>query len=161
MKFSKNMEKMMDYFTTSGAFLTVKSGEEVNTMTIGWGFVGYLWGKPYFIVAVRPQRHTFKLIENANDFTVSVPFGTLKEELKICGTKSGADIDKSKVVTFKDSKSVNSPIVDGCDVYYECIIKYGDSFKENLMEKQIIDSFYKDDYHKLYFGEIIEFNEKE
>lgn len=25
-----------------GAFLTVKNGNEVNTMTIGWGSIGYI-----------------------------------------------------------------------------------------------------------------------
>jgi hypothetical protein len=31
-----------------GAFLTVKSGEALNTMTIGWATIGYVWGKPIF-----------------------------------------------------------------------------------------------------------------
>ncbi|WP_369397352.1 hypothetical protein [Syntrophomonas palmitatica] len=28
-----------------GAFLSVKAGERINTMTIGWGAVGYMWQK--------------------------------------------------------------------------------------------------------------------
>jgi len=26
-----------------GAFLTVKAGDSMNTMTVGWGLVGFIW----------------------------------------------------------------------------------------------------------------------
>ncbi|HOO44668.1 MAG TPA: flavin reductase family protein, partial [Deltaproteobacteria bacterium] len=26
-----------------GAFLTVKAGDALNTMTIGWGLIGFIW----------------------------------------------------------------------------------------------------------------------
>ncbi len=29
-----------------GAFLTVKSGKAINTMTIGWANIGHVWRKP-------------------------------------------------------------------------------------------------------------------
>ena len=46
-----------------GAFLTVKSGDRVNTMTIGWGTIGFMWGKPIMTVMVRYSRHTHQLIK--------------------------------------------------------------------------------------------------
>lgn len=62
-----------------GAFLTVKDEEEINTMTIAWGSISYIWNKPIFMVAVRYSRHTYNLIENAKEFTVSIPIsGNLK-----------------------------------------------------------------------------------
>ena len=42
-----------------GVFLTVKEGESVNTMTVGWGNVGYIWNKPVLMVPVRYSRHTY------------------------------------------------------------------------------------------------------
>ena len=41
---------------SKGALLTVKSGEKVNAMTIGWGSIGFMWGKPVFMAMVRPSR---------------------------------------------------------------------------------------------------------
>jgi hypothetical protein len=47
--------KCIDYMTVApkameqikkGAFLTVKSGEALNTMTIGWATIGHVWRKP-------------------------------------------------------------------------------------------------------------------
>ncbi len=154
MDFTTNLEQAMKHLSTTGAFLTAKSEDGVNTMTISWGFVGFFWHKPLFIAGVRPQRYTMKILEKADSFTVSIPFGTLKEALTICGTKSGADIDKSQIVQFVDAKSVNSPIVAGCNHYYECAIAHVDTLTESALKPEIL-KFYEKDYHKLFFGEII------
>lgn len=80
-----------------GAFLTVKSGDKINTMTIGWGFIGFAWSKNLFMVMVRKSRYTHELLENTNEFTVSIPLDNdFKKQLGVCGTKSGRDIDKFK-----------------------------------------------------------------
>ena len=99
-----NMEKTMSKIK-NGAFLSVRSRTKVNTMTIGWGYMGIMWNKPYFMVLVRPHRYTNELLENGEDFTVNIPFGSnLNKELGIRGTKSGRDIDKSEIVEFVTSK---------------------------------------------------------
>jgi flavin reductase (DIM6/NTAB) family NADH-FMN oxidoreductase RutF len=48
-----------------GAFLTVKDGDRLNTMTIGWGSIGWIWQKPILMVMVRYSRHTYELIDKA------------------------------------------------------------------------------------------------
>ncbi len=160
MKFTSNLEESMNALTQKGAFLTAKSEGLVNTMTISWGFIGMFWAKPIFIVGVRPQRYTKEIIDKAASFTVSVPFGTLAEELKICGTKSGKDIDKSTLVEFVPAKKVDSPVVKGCNMYYECEILTADDLKEAFIPEDIRNRLYKQDYHKLYFGQIIETYDK-
>ena len=155
MDYFKDLENAMSHLSTTGAFLTTKSNDTVNTMTISWGFVGFMWGKPYFITLVRPQRFTNEILSESTSFTISVPFGNMKEELKICGTKSGKDINKHEIVDFVSSKTVVAPIVDGCDMYYECEIKYTDTLKEGNIPEEIMSSFYNKDYHDLFFGEIV------
>jgi flavin reductase (DIM6/NTAB) family NADH-FMN oxidoreductase RutF len=152
----QNLETVMKHFVDKGGFLTAKCGDEVNTMTISWGFIGQMWYKPCFIAVVRPQRHTRAIMDKAADFTVSIPFGTMKNELTICGTQSGRDIDKSQVVSFIPAKSTVSPVVGGCHAYFECKINYTDQFDPTDMPKEIIEKVYKDDYHFVYMGEIVE-----
>jgi len=158
MKFYENLDEVMKHLTDKGAFLTVKAADgAVNTMTISWGFIGYMWYKPQFIVVVRPQRHTKTLLDSAVDFTVSVPFGVLVDELKICGTKSGRDINKAEAVNFISAKMTDSPIVDGCAAYYECKINYKDRFDKAFLPKEIIEKVYNAaDYHEVFMGEIVE-----
>ena len=49
-------EKAMDQIK-QGAFLTVRAGEALNTMTIGWAAIGHVWRRPVLMVLVRDSRH--------------------------------------------------------------------------------------------------------
>lgn len=140
-----------------GAFLTVKADGEMNTMTIGWATMGHIWQTYVFMVAVRESRHTFGLIEKADDFTVSVPISDYKKAVMFCGTKSGRDFDKFKECNLKtaDSKHVNSPIIDIPGYHFECSIVYKTPMDQKFLDPAYDSKFYADkDYHTLYFGEI-------
>ena len=78
-----------------GILLTTKSGEKVNTMTIGWGSVGIEWGRAIFVAYVRVGRHTRQMLDDNGEFTVNIPYGDFDSKiLGFCGTKSGRDVDK-------------------------------------------------------------------
>ncbi len=160
MNFVENLEEGMKWLHTQGAFLTVKSGEEINTMTISWGTIGFQWGRPVFMALVRKSRHTYELIEKAKDFTVSIPLGeALKDSLKYCGTKSGRDVDKIKEcnLTLKESNKVATPIISDAELHYECKILSNQPIIPNLLCDEVKTSIYSDnDYHTLYFGEIVD-----
>lgn len=80
-----------------GAFLSVQANDRANTMTIGWGLMGFMWRKPILMVMVRFSRFTYGLMEAADTFTVSLPrSGKYKELLAQAGTLSGRDMDKFK-----------------------------------------------------------------
>lgn len=148
-----------------GAFLTVKSGDRLNTMTIGWGSLGYIWNKPVFTVLVRYSRYTFELMQSAEDFTVSLPLnGQLKDALALCGKKSGRDMDKIKEcnLKLKDGNSVITPVLEDCDLFFECKIVYKQPMDEKILNREIKDRSYpNDDYHVLYYGEILDAYVKE
>ena len=155
--FTASLEKGMREFTTSGAFLTALGSGGTNTMTVSWGFIGFMWNKPHFIAVVRPQRYTKEILDGgAESFTVSIPFdGKMKAELNEAGTKSGRDVDKGKIVRYVPSKMVDSPVIDGCSLYYECAIHTAQQFDGKLIAEHIAKQFYNDDYHFMYFGEIV------
>jgi flavin reductase (DIM6/NTAB) family NADH-FMN oxidoreductase RutF len=142
----------------TGAFLTVKSRNALNTMTIGWATFGVVWSKPIMMVAVRSSRHTFRIIETAKDFTVTVPAGSMDKELAFCGSKSGRDVDKFKECHLEttDSRQVASPIIKIPGRHYECKIIYKSAMDPVHLDKGYDSSLYpKKDYHTLYFGEIL------
>jgi len=139
-----------------GAFLTVKAGEALNTMTIGWATIGFAWKKPIMMVMVRNTRHTYSLIEKAADFTVSVPTGNMKKEVAFCGTKSGRDVDKFKECRLKTaaSQKVGSPIVQIPGIHFECRIVYKNAIDPRHLTREYDQIYPEKDYHTLYFGEI-------
>lgn len=142
-----------------GLFLVAadKDGKP-NTMTIGWGLVGTMWRKPVFTVAVRLSRHTHKLMEETDTFTVCLPAKGMSEALDICGTKSGRDIDKFKQLnlTAKKGNTIDASYIAECPVHYECRTIY----KKELRPGQLADELEKDaypggNYHTLYYGQIL------
>lgn len=164
MDFNKNLDKAMEYLHKQGAFLTSKNEEKINTMTISWGSVGFMWGKPVFMALVRPQRYTNTFIESSKKFTVSIPFSKdLKKALGICGSKSGRDIDKEKEagITFISGLNKDMAVIDKCNVYYECNVLYSNKLKTEELSEDIRKNFYgSGDTHILYFGEIVNCYEK-
>ena len=141
----------------SGAFLTVRDGQRLNTMTIGWATIGFCWRKPVFMVAVRDSRHTFTIIEDAADFTVSVPAGNMKEEIMYCGTKSGRDGNKFEACGLKvaPGQSVDSPVIDVPGIHIECRIVFKSAMDPAHLVGDLAPLYPEKDYHTLYFGEIV------
>lgn len=158
-KFTENLEKGMDHLHKKGAFLTVKDGNRVNTMTISWGNVGFEWGRPIFTVLVRPSRYTHGIIENSTEFTVSIPLSnSLDKELAYCGSKSGKDVDKFKEcnLTLEPGLEVSTPIIGQCELHYECRIVYKHNMNPDMLDEKIRKSSYAlEDFHTIYYGEIV------
>ena len=86
-------------FTTIGTewmLLTAGNEDKHNTMTVSWGGLGVLWRKNVTYVLVRPQRYTMEFMDREEYYSLCVFDETYKPALKLCGTKSGRDIDKDK-----------------------------------------------------------------
>ncbi len=158
--------KPMDYLAVSekaiaqikkGAFLTVKAGAQTNTMTIGWATIGYLWRDPIFMVAVRSSRHTYGIIEKADDFTVSVPMVNMHREIEFFGTKSGRDQDKYAVCKLEllPAQQVVSPIIKLEGIHFECRMIYKNAMNPDNLIDDYKALYPQKDYHTLYFGKIV------
>jgi flavin reductase (DIM6/NTAB) family NADH-FMN oxidoreductase RutF len=141
-----------------GAFLTVKADTRLNTMTIGWATVGIVWQKPIVMVAVRNSRHTFGIMENAADFTVSVPKDDMRDELMFCGTQSGRTYDKFKECGLKPGagQKTLSPIIQIPGIHFECKIVYKSAMDPAFLDADYQRLYPKHDFHTLYFGELME-----
>lgn len=157
--YNENLREVLNQIR-KGAFLTVKSGESINTMTIGWASFGIIWNRPILMVMVRKSRHTYGVIEESNNFTLSVPVNVdLKKALAFCGTYSGRDLNKFKEMNLSiaKAKSVDSPIIKDCDYHYECKILFKQMMDTENLDQSILNKHYPiGDHHTIYFGEIVE-----
>ena len=142
-----------------GLFLVAEGKEgKPNTMTIGWGFLGTMWSKPVFVVAVRHSRHTFKLMEESDSFTVCLPAEGMEKALEVCGTKSGRDMDKFKKFGFTAAKSetVDAPYIKECPVHFECKTLYKDDLEYDALPESVTSGVYgSKDMHMLYYAEVL------
>ena len=158
-QFGDLAKETLEQLSGKGVFLTVKNGDEVNTMTIGWGSLSQYWGMEVFIAPVRASRHTFKMLQNTDEFTVSVPLNNEKDDaLKLAGSISGKDGNKIEKcgLTLKAAKEIETPVIDGCSIYYECkILSYMD-LKNDELDSAVSEKWYQNkDLHRLYFAKIV------
>ncbi|MEM3693363.1 MAG: flavin reductase family protein [Candidatus Bathyarchaeia archaeon] len=133
-------------------------GGRYNVMTIGWGLLGTLWRRPFFLVAVRPSRYTHGLIEATGVFTVNVPAKGMEDITDFCGSVSGKDVDKFKEKGLKalSGKNVKAPIIAECPINYECQVLYKVNIQREGLHEKIVEAIYpQGSYHTLYFGEIL------
>jgi flavin reductase (DIM6/NTAB) family NADH-FMN oxidoreductase RutF len=103
---------------TSGDFET----GHYNTMTVGWGGMGCMWGRPYAEVVVRPQRYTYEFLEKYDTFTLSVFNDRLRPALNLLGTRSGRKGNKigESGLTPVKSRQVAAPSFQEAELVLEC-----------------------------------------
>lgn len=138
--------------------VTASADGKPNVMTIGWGTIGSIWGRPVFIVLVRPSRHTYSRLEEVSEFTVNVPPKELAAAAAHCGTVSGRDNDKFREMrlTTLPSRRVRPPIIAECVLHYECRVLHRNDLDPSALVQAVRDEYYpKGDFHRVYFGEIV------
>jgi len=160
-KWYEGIGPLQEALSANGAFLVTRDeAGRLNAMTIGWGQIGIVWSRPVFTVLVRKSRYTYACIRSADSFTVNVPApGKLADELLLCGTKSGRDIDKFEACAFTPvpGRKVSTPIIEQCALHYECrILARTEQERADFAASAILERYYKDgDHHLIVFGEIV------
>ena len=125
-----------------------------NMMTASWGFLGEMWGADTAMVVVRPQRYTMEFIEKNDYFTISF-YGENKDIHKICGTKSGRDVDKTALTGLTPVFLHNSVFFREANLVLVCKKQYiSDMTEDNFIDKEPLKWYENKDYHKMIFGKI-------
>jgi len=152
------IDEVLAATSTRGTILCASSPAGVNGMTIGWISIGHIWGEPVCTVLVRPSRHTFKIIEAADSFTVNVLPATLQKAVDLFGDKSGRDLDKFKAarLTTVKSQQVSSPYIQESALVMECAIAYKQPLEPHRIKAEFVTDMYgQADYHTFYYGRIV------
>ena len=92
-----------------------------NIITIG--MFAYFSGKPTLVgVGIAPSRYSFDLIRQSGEYVVNAVDGKLMEAVRICGEKSGREVDKFELakLTPKKGVKVNAPLIKESPVSIEC-----------------------------------------
>ncbi len=154
-----DIQTLPNYFSTDlrdgWALITAGTPDNCNTMTINWGGIGYLWYKYVFFAFVRPTRHTFLFTEKCDTFTITFFDAKYKKELSYLGTVSGRDEDKIKKVGFHPISINGTTTFEEAKVTYVCKKLYNDFIDPKMLDSKVDKRVYKDDYHKMYIGEIV------
>ena len=138
--------------------LTAGTLDDCNMMTVAWGSLGYMWGKPFVQVVVRPQRYTRGYMDQSESFTLCTFSDKYRKDMQTLGIFSGRDGDKlSKTgLSLKASSKVSAPSYNEATLILECRkIYYQDMDPKGFVDSTIQDNYPTNDYHRVYFGEIL------
>lgn len=138
------------------ALLTAGTPDKFNTMTVSWGALGEMWGRDAAFVFVRPQRYTFEFIEQSDIFTLSFYGSEYKDALRLCGAKSGRDIDKPAAAGLTPVEASGGVTFAEAEYTVVCR-KIAEQALDpsGFLDKTIENNYAKKDHHKMYVGEII------
>ena len=148
---------VFEKFDKQWALLTAGDEKDFNTMTISWGELGTLWGKPVATVYVRPSRYTYKYMENSEYFTVSFYSGQYKKALSLLGKLSGRDCDKVSEAGLTPELIEQGITFAEAELTLICKKIYFADMDPALIPEDVKMKNYPDgDYHRMYIGEVVE-----
>lgn len=161
-----NLNQIMNAATAAlphGILLNTQN-EKFNSMVIGWGHGGVIWGLDTFVVYVRQSRYTKPQLDATGEFTISVPRVGARispEVFRACGSQSGRDVDKAKLFTLVPGRKVDVPAIREYPLTLECKVLYSQDQSLSDIPKDILDRYYGKggdvgDFHTAYIGQIVD-----
>ena len=95
-----------------------------NLMAVSWWT--YVSNSPATLaVCISQKGFTHHNLDDTGDFALCLPGEKLKDAAFRCGTCSGRDTDKAAAfgIGLSDASAIDSKLVSGCAVVFECTVK--------------------------------------
>ncbi|MBI5442328.1 MAG: flavin reductase family protein [Deltaproteobacteria bacterium] len=138
--------------------LLVAGRERPNPMTVSWGGMGTLWGRPVVTVYVRPTRYTWGLLGEHPEFTLNFLPETRRRALELCGSRSGREADKWAAAELEPvpSEVVAIPRVSGARLAFECrVLASLDLDPGRFLDRSLDEMYSEKDFHRVFLGEVV------
>ncbi len=143
-------------FDQDWALVTAGRLGHFNAMTISWGGLGTLWGRPVATVYIKPVRYTHEFMEDSEFFTVSFYPEKYRRALMRMGSLSGRDCDKVSLA------GLTPKFVDGAVTFREaeatlvCRKIYRQDMDRAAMPPDVVETYYREEApHTIYIGEVL------
>ena len=151
----KISEDVFSYFNRKWALLTAGTRESFNTMTISWGGMGTLWGKPVVTVYVKPVRYTWQFMEKNDVFTVSFYPEEYRKDLTLLGELSGRDRDKIALTALTPQFLKEGVTFEQAEVTLVCRKIYAQDLDRTAIPENVEKMFYaEEEPHRMFIGEV-------
>ncbi|MDC7219193.1 MAG: flavin reductase [Spirochaetales bacterium] len=141
-------------------WMLIGAGTEgkANSMIGSWGFMGEMWRKDVAVCVVRPNRYTYEFMESNETYALSFLGDEYSEVKKIFGSKSGRDINKVEGGPLTPAYKHGALYYEEAELVIFCRKLYVHDYKEEeFLDKALIDDCYGNgNFHRVYYGEILE-----
>ena len=166
MDFAEKKYDVFSMFNDRWALVTAGSLEDYNTMTIGWGSLGTIWGpphkgKPIVTVYVSPARYTHSYLEENDYFTVSFFPEEYRKDLAILGSRSGRDGDKVALTALEPVAVEHGVDFRQAELTFVCKKLYSHQFELEQVPTEVADWIYtRVPPHTMFIGEVVDVIER-
>ncbi len=129
-----------------------------NAMTISWGSLGILWGKPTVTIYLRPQRYTKGFVDKKGKFSINFlpPTAENHEKLSYIGSVSGRDENKLEKAGLTLGRVDKIPSLEQASLILNCTVIYRSQIEpKKFFDDDLAKANYPEkDYHYTYIAEI-------
>ena len=166
MDFTTKNYPVFELFNDRWALATAGTVEDYNTMTIGWGSMGSIWGpphkaKPVLTIYVSPARYTHEYLEKNEYFTVSFFPEAYRKDLLLLGSKSGRDGDKVALTSLTPLPLEHGVDFAQAELTFVCRKLYSQQFDLPKVPKDVADWIYtRVPPHSMFIGEEVDVIER-
>lgn len=162
MDFTGKKYDVFQMFNDRWALATAGTIEDYNTMTIGWGGMGTIWGpphqgKPVLTIYVSPARYTHSYLEKNDYFTVSFFPEQYRRDLGILGSRSGREGDKVALTSLEPVAVEHGVDFKQAELTFVCRKLYSHQFEVDRVPPEVADWIYtRVPPHTMFIGEIVD-----
>lgn len=139
------------------ALVGAGSMDKFNMMTVSWGAVGVIWGKPAVTAYIRQTRYTKEFVDANDTFTLTFLKDGHRDALNVLGSKSGRDMDKMQASGLTPVDVDGEVAFEEAELVLVCRKRFVQELPpENFLQQETLDKWYADkNYHTMYIGEIV------
>lgn len=147
-------DNLIEKIANEWMLISAGSKDGYNMMTASWGFMGEMWGKDTAVAMIRPQRYTMQFVDKSDYYAISF-YGDNKDIHKVCGSKSGKDVNKTELTGLTPVFADNTVYFEEAKLVIICKKQYVDVLKEEkFVDKQPLKWYENKDFHNMIFGSI-------
>lgn len=142
-------------FSEQMALVTAGTIDHFNTMTIGWGMMGNVWGHtPGVTVYVSPNRYTWEFMEQYDYFTITFFDKKYHDDLIMLGSVSGRDRDKVAESNLTPKELPNGVGFEEAQLTLVCHKLYSHQFETGKTPAKVDSLYARIQPHYEYIAEI-------
>lgn len=144
-------------FHEQTALVTAGTIDHFNTMTIGWGMLGNVWGhQPGITIYVSPSRYTHEFLEENEFFTITFFPEEYKNDLLMLGSVSGRDRDKVAESNLTPRQLENGIGFAEAELTFVCRKVYSHQFERDRVPARTEKLYSRIEPHYEYIADIVD-----
>ena len=154
----KTLENSIKTIGDDWMLITVSDAQnnKVNAMTASWGALGVLWNKPVCICFIRPERYTYKLLQEKKELSIAFMEKDMRSALTLCGRQSGADCDKLSACGLTTVELDGVATIEQAKTALICRVIYEGSLGESgFLDEALLSNYVSGGYHGMFVCEIL------